>query len=343
MKQFSSTLRKFILLGMLFGLLLTLVSTLTFAPADAQTLDADDIWMFSAEIADLETRADDCIIPPSGPWPPCATGGNNNGDDCVIPPSGPWPPCATGGDGGGNQPAPGNGQGQPCPPSGVWPPGCVPNGGGGNGSSGGSGDCVIPESGPWPPCATNGSGNSGGIEGRLNTGLQQLDAYWHGELTWRGITPPVLQRFELYEGDPDDPPNAFYVPDQDAIFIDIRLLEFYVNEYGEFAAVTVLAHEYSHFIQDALGLLVRSTPVRTIELQADCLTGSFTGYLRDTGALRPGEYEIGGQMLFAVGDDQLSPDGNVPIWVAHGTGEERRASYDLGYFGTAQTCFEANY
>ena len=46
----------------------------------------------------------DCVIPPSGPWPPCATGGNSGGGsgDCVIPPSGPWPPCATGGNGGGS-------------------------------------------------------------------------------------------------------------------------------------------------------------------------------------------------------------------------------------------------
>lgn len=79
----------------------------------------------------------DCVIPDSGPWPPCATGGGSgsgggNNSDCVIPPSGPWPPCATGGgsDGG--------------------------SGGGGNNG----GDCVIPPSGPWPPCATG--GGSGG-------------------------------------------------------------------------------------------------------------------------------------------------------------------------------------
>ncbi len=77
-----------------------------------------------------------CVIPPSGPWPPCATsgGGNaappppaNNNNDCVIPESGPWPPCATNGSG------------------------IAPSAGGANNN-----DCVIPESGPWPPCATNG-------------------------------------------------------------------------------------------------------------------------------------------------------------------------------------------
>ncbi len=46
-----------------------------------------------------------CVIPPSGPWPPCATESNvptpwptatpPTDGDCVIPSSGPWPPCAT--------------------------------------------------------------------------------------------------------------------------------------------------------------------------------------------------------------------------------------------------------
>ncbi len=67
----------------------------------------------------------DCVIPPSGPWPPCATGGNvdpdsSGGADCVIPPSGPWPPCATGG----------TSEGAASDPN-----------------------CVVPASGPWPACA----------------------------------------------------------------------------------------------------------------------------------------------------------------------------------------------
>lgn len=112
--------------------------------------------------------------PPSPTTPPPSS---DNGDDCVIPDSGPWPPCASGGGGGApNPPAngggsnpPSSGSGQPCPSSGAWPAGCVPpNSGGGNNppsspppsNSDGSGGCVIPDSGPWPPCATQGGGSS---------------------------------------------------------------------------------------------------------------------------------------------------------------------------------------
>ncbi len=89
----------------------------------------------------------DCVIPPSGAWPPCATGGSSpapNPGGCVIPPSGPWPPCATGG----SNPAPNPG-GCVIPPSGAWPP-CAT---GGSSPAPNPGGCVIPPSGPWPPCA----------------------------------------------------------------------------------------------------------------------------------------------------------------------------------------------
>lgn len=97
-------LRRIVVLGMFFALLLATVSITTPVIADEEG----------------------CVIPESGPWPPCATGGSggNMEDDCVIPESGPWPPCATGG---------------------ATPP------------ANNNDDCVIPESGPWPPCATGGN------------------------------------------------------------------------------------------------------------------------------------------------------------------------------------------
>ena len=127
-------------------------------PATASLVSADD----SSGLAVLETRTEDCVIPETGPWPPCATGGNGGGNDngdCVIPESGPWPDCATGGNGSGN----GNGD---CviPESGPWPD-CAT---GGNGGGNGNGDCVIPESGPWPDCATGGNGGGGGGGGNGN-------------------------------------------------------------------------------------------------------------------------------------------------------------------------------
>lgn len=81
--------------------------------------------------------AEGCVIPSSGPWPPCATQGGGTaapatpaqpaGQPC--PASGAWPAgCVPGGS---TAPvAPAQPAGQPCPASGAWPAGCVPNGGG---------------------------------------------------------------------------------------------------------------------------------------------------------------------------------------------------------------------
>lgn len=120
------------------------------APATAQSVSLFGAGMSSN--ADFETTGDGVgsasirinVAATSGG----GSGGGSGGDDCVIPPSGPWPPCATGGNAGGSQ---------ACPASGVWPPGCTPT----NAGSGG-GDCVIPPSGPWPPCATGGNNAGSG-------------------------------------------------------------------------------------------------------------------------------------------------------------------------------------
>ena len=99
---------------------------------------------------------DGCVIPESGPWPPCATGGNSGSTDpgdCVIPESGPWPPCATGGNSG-------DASGCVIPESGPWPP-CATSGGAPVPPDHGEG-CIIPDSGPWPPCATGGGGGETG-------------------------------------------------------------------------------------------------------------------------------------------------------------------------------------
>lgn len=297
----------------------------------------------------------DCIIPESGPWPPCATGGNDQpetNDDCVIPPSGPWPPCATGG-GGGSAPSPTPAPGEPCPESGKWPPGCVPGGGDSSPTPapapGNDDACVIPDSGPWPPCATGGSGAAPApapapsisfddLAARVYDTQQYLENYWIGEFKQWGISyqPPSL--VQVYVGDEGDPPNAFYVPSMNAIFIDLRLLSEIADEWGEFAAVAVLAHEWAHFIQDELNLLSGNRPLRQIELQADCFSGSFTRYLEAIGQLSPGEFEAGQNVFFSVGDDQINPDAPYDQPGAHGTGEERRTAYTYGYDNSANGC-----
>ena len=306
---------------------------------------------------------ENCEIPESGPWPPCATngGGDHSGgsaDECVIPDSGPWPPCAT--NGGGNSPAPAPGGGSDecvIPDSGPWPP-CATNGGGNAPAPapapGGGDDCVIPDSGPWPPCANGGNaGNTPAppvtnqpvpaaqVAARIDLALEQLQVYWQAELKAKGVNYRPPGTVQTYEGHPDDPPNAFYIPAFDSVFIDLRLLRELTADFGEYAAVAVLAHEWGHFIQDQLNRLSEARPLRRIELEADCFTGSFTQYLNNTGQLRDGEFESARALFYSIGDDIIAPDAPYNRPGAHGTAMERQNAFVLGFDTSAQQCIDS--
>lgn len=180
--------------------------------------------------------------------------------------------------------------------------------------------------------------SSAEIEARIDLGLEQLQAYWQTELRNLGQNYRPPNRVVTYVGDPEDPPNAFFIPAMDAVFIDMRLLREVTNQYGIYAGVAVLAHEWGHFIQDQLGILTPNRPLRQIELQADCFTGSFTKYLQNTGQLQSGEFEAGRQLFFSVGDDILDPTAPYERPGAHGTAAERQTAYIFGFNSNANSC-----
>lgn len=263
--------------------------------------------------------ADGCVIPESGPWPPCATGGGSssgNADDCVIPESGPWPPCATGGDNSG-------------------------------GDGGGTQECVIPESGPWPPCATGEAGSDGSpefdeaaVEARIEQAIDTLEIFWKAEFAKRSVNYRPPGTVVIYRGDLADPPNAFYIPAADSIFIDLRLLEEVTIEFGMYAGVAVLAHEWGHFVQDQLDLFGLLPGLRQIELQADCMAGSYTTYERNLGLINAQDVESARDLFFSIGDDQINPGAPYDHPGAHGTAVERLAAFDNGLNTNAQVCID---
>ncbi len=240
--------------------------------------------------------------------------GNNGGNsgDCVIPESGPWPPCATNG---------------------------------GN-SDGNSDECVIPESGPWPPCATGGGGNTppafdeAAVEARIDQAIETLQVFWEAEFQKRGVSYHAPSIVETYRGHPNDAPNAFYIPAMDAIFIDLRLLESVTADFGLYAAVGVLSHEWGHYIQDQLDLFRQLPGLRQIELQADCMSGAYTTYEFSLGLINAQDVQLARDLFFSIGDDQINPDAPYNHPGAHGTGNERLAAFNLGLDTNAQVCID---
>lgn len=108
-----------------------------------------------------------------------------------------------------------------------------------------------------------------------------------------------------------------------------------VKEPGDFAAATLVAHEFGHHVADEL---VRqgvfggppATP-KNRELLADCYAGNWIAAVYQQGGFGDGASEYIGQAvttLQAIGDYDISNPGH------HGTPQERADAVQIGIYGT---------
>ena len=145
--------------------------------------------------------------------------------------------------------------------------------------------------------------------------------------------------------------GPFYCPLDESVYID---LGFYVElkerfgAPGDFAQAYVIAHEVGHHIQKLLGISdavrrrqqglsqdeANELSVRQ-ELQADFFAGVWAHYADKTlGVVEPGDLEEALNAATAIGDDRLQMETQgyvVPDSFTHGTSEQRRRWFELGY------------
>lgn len=131
------------------------------------------------------------------------------------------------------------------------------------------------------------------------------------------------------------PNNAFYCNRSHSIYYDLNLLQRQFDTVGDFAPVTVIAHEWGHAIQAQI------TQTQTIhynieaELQADCFAGAYTRDAETREKLEAGDVEEATDFLFKVGDRRSRP------WTdprAHGTPKQRTESFTKGYEKGVDAC-----
>ena len=112
--------------------------------------------------------------------------------------------------------------------------------------------------------------------------------------------------------------GPFYCPADNGIYIDTDFyteMDKQMGAGGDFARVYVMAHEYGHHIQNALGTsdqvrqLQQRSPSQAnqlsvkLELQADCYAGVWAGRNRDR--IEAGDIEEGMRAAHQIGDDAL--------------------------------------
>jgi uncharacterized protein len=125
--------------------------------------------------------------------------------------------------------------------------------------------------------------------------------------------------------------NSSYCRVDRTIYLDADLFARSIGNLGDFAAATILAHEWGHEVQDELGVFRWAVVHRYWigkELQADCYAGMFARHAADLGILHAGDLDEATTLLASVGDDQRMKR-NSPQ--AHGRPTERVGWFLRGY------------
>jgi len=177
-----------------------------------------------------------------------------------------------------------------------------------------------------------------------------VDRFWAFQFAQEGIAydPPTavvgLDGPTMTTCGPADPMTeaAFYCVLDETIYYSVYFRQVLDRDIGDFAFVTVVAHEWGHHIQQETGIELIAAPDRAgaipsfeLEQQADCLAGAYSQWAEADGWLDPGDIEEALRITAFSGDPEGTP-WNAPG--AHGTSDQRLTAYLDGYQGGIPAC-----
>jgi uncharacterized protein len=138
--------------------------------------------------------------------------------------------------------------------------------------------------------------------------------------------------------------GPFYCPPDNKVYIDLTFFDELHRRFGapgDFAQAYVVAHEFGHHVQTALGLDAErqqggnEASVR-FELQADCLAGVWARSAQQEGLLEAGDIEEGLGAAASVGDDRIqeaTQGRSDPHTFTHGSSQQRMNAFRRGFDG----------
>ena len=173
-----------------------------------------------------------------------------------------------------------------------------------------------------------------------DTVLADIDAFWAGELAnlgydyySAGIVPVAdVVYSSCGQFGPYDNPAA-YCPTDDSVYYSVPLGQEIQTTVGDYAWITVLAHEWGHHVQVVMGIEPELTIDR--ELQADCFSGAYAQRALQQGFLQEGDVTEGVMMTILSGDP-IELDEMVEG--AHGSSDYRVTAFMEGYFSGSSAC-----
>ena len=198
----------------------------------------------------------------------------------------------------------------------------------------------------------------------INAVTVDVQTFWAEEFAASGKTYPqtVLVLFSGSTqsgcGVASSQTGPFYCPADEKVYLDAGFFDELHARFGakgDFAEAYVIAHEFGHHVQDALGTMDRVAQLQQsqpgdandlsirLELQADCLAGVWGAHAKqERDFIESGDIEEALKAASAIGDDRLQQQTQgrvVPESFTHGTSEQRVRWFKRGMAsGRPQDC-----
>ena len=239
-------------------------------------------------------------------------------------------------------------------------------GGGGGGSLGGDlGGLGGAQGGQGGPLASLDPGDDE-IQ-FINAVTVDLQGFWEERFAAAGKDYPETRTVVFEEatqtgcGSASSATGPFYCPADQQVYLDLGFFDQLSTRFGapgDFAQAYVMAHEYGHHVQNALGIMDQVQSQQTssnandlsirMELQADCLAGVWAHSIwtspdqADVQSITEADVREAINAAEAVGDDRIQEAATGRVdresWT-HGSADQRHKWFNTGFKqGTTEAC-----
>ena len=188
---------------------------------------------------------------------------------------------------------------------------------------------------PTPePQGYRGSTQTQTYQGAFSDLANEIDRFWATTFRDEGLSYSSPNIFVVERETPTGcgmvrpEPNASYCPPDRTIYLIPQFLVDQERQFGDYAPIAILSHEWGHHVQALLG--IEGPTRKDFELQADCLMGAFTRHADEHALLDYGDFLEALNAAIDAGDDVFLPE-DFPG--AHGMAEDRVKALTKGYGG----------